>query len=176
MSKEIAIPEEVVMSKIYEIRGMKVMLDKDLAELYEVVTKVLKQSVKRNIDIFPEHFMFELTKDEHESLRSQIVTSKKGRGGTRYLPMAFTEHGILQLANVLRSKRARHMSIRIIEIFVKMREILLTHKDLLLEMEQIRKKVAGQDDKIELIFKYLKQFIKGQEKPRKKIGFTIKGK
>jgi len=171
MRKEVAIPEEVVISKIYEIKGKKVMLDRDLADLYEVNTKVLKQAVRRNIDIFPGHFMLELTKEEHEYLRSQIVTSKRGRGGARYLPMAFTEHGILQLANVLRSKRARHMSIRIIEIFVKMREMLFTHKDLLIEMEAIRKKVSGQDKKIELIFNYLKQFIQDKEEPRKQIGY-----
>ena len=97
MSKEITIPEEIITSKIYLIRDQKVMVDRDLAELYGVETKVLKQAVKRNVDIFPTHFMFELSKVEDEFLRSQLVTSKKGRGGTRYLPMVFTEHGVLQL-------------------------------------------------------------------------------
>ncbi|MCH8318048.1 MAG: ORF6N domain-containing protein [Bacteroidetes bacterium] len=166
---QLMVPDEVIVSKIYLIRGKKVMLDKDLAELYGVETKVLKQAVKRNIDIFPEHFMFELTEKEFSNLRSQIVTSSWG--GQRYLPYVFTEHGVLQLANVVRSRRAKQMSIRIIEVFVKMQEMLLTHKDLLLEMEEIRKKVSGQDKKIELIFNYLKQFIKEQEKPRKRIGF-----
>ena len=176
MSKEIAIPREVILSKIYEIRGQKVMLDSDLAELYEVETKGLKRAVKRNLDIFPAHFMFELTKEEDESLRCQNGTSKKGRGGTRYLPMVFTEHGILQIAQVLRSKRARLMSVRITEIFIKMREILLTHKGLLLEMGEIRKQVSGHDNQIALIFEYLKQLEQTKKedmeyKQRKKIGF-----
>lgn len=100
---DLVVPDEVVMNKIYFIRNQKVMLDRDLAILFQVETKVLKQSVKRNMDIFPEHFMFELTEQEFEFLRSQIVTSKEGRGGTRYLPTVFTEHGVLQLSNVIRS-------------------------------------------------------------------------
>lgn len=171
MSEELIIPDEVVINKVFIFRDQKVMLDSDLAALYGVGTKVLKQAVKRNLDIFPLHFMFILSVEEHSTLRSQFVTSKKGKGGTRYLPMVFTEHGILQVASILRSKRAKYMSIRIIEIFIKMREMLLTHKDLLLEMEEIRKKVTGQDEKIELIFNYLKQFIKEKGKPRRKIGF-----
>jgi len=171
MSEELIIPDEVVINKVFLFRDQKVMLDSDLAELYGVGTKVLKQAVKRNLDIFPVHFMFVLSSEEFTSLRSQFVTSKNGKGGTRYLPMVFTEHGILQVASILRSKRAKYMSIRIIEIFIKMREMLLTHKDLLLEMEEIRKKVSGQDEKIELIFNYLKQFIKEKGKPRRKIGF-----
>ena len=107
------IPDEVIMGKIYLIRGQKVILDRDLAELYEVETKALKQAVKRNIDIFPEHFMFELTEEEFKNLRSQIVTSSWG--GQRYLPYVFTELGVLQLANVLKSIRARKMSVRILE-------------------------------------------------------------
>jgi len=171
MSKKIAVPEEVVMSKIYEIRGQKVMLDNDLAELYEVETKRLKEQVKRNIDRFPEKYMFELTEEEFAFLRSQFATSKKGRGGTRYLPMVFTEHGVLQLSNVLNSKRAIQVSFFIIDVFVKIREMLLTHKDLLLKMEDMEKKVSGQDEKIGQIFNYLKQFVKDQEAPRKRIGF-----
>ena len=107
-------------------------------------------------------------------MRSQNATSKKGKGGVRYLPMVFAEHGILQLANVLKSKRARQMGIRIIEVFVKMREMLLTHKDLLIEMEKIRKNISSHDEKIELIFEYLNRFIKEQGKPRKQIGFKSK--
>ena len=107
---EMIIPEEVIMSKIFIMRGQKVILDKDLAELYEVETKALKQAVKRNMDIFPEHFMFELTENEFTHLRSQIVTSSWG--GQRYLPFVFTELGVLQLANLLKSGRARSMSVR----------------------------------------------------------------
>jgi hypothetical protein len=171
MGEENVTPQEVILSKIYLVRGQKVMLDKDLAELYNVETKVLKQAVKRNIDIFPSHFMFQLTKKEFESLRSQIVTSNNGRGGTRYLPMAFTEHGILQSANILNSKRAKLMSIYIIEVFVQMRELLSTSKDLLLKMEELEKRIGNQDHKINQLFQYLKQFIKENQSPRKQIGY-----
>src|SRR5512145_2280135 len=132
------IPDEVIASKIYLIRGQKVMLDRDLAELYETETKVLKQAVKRNIDIFPEHFMFQLTNQEFTILRSQTVTSSWG--GQRYLPYVFTEHGVLQLASVLKSTWARKMSVRIIEVFVEMREMLVTHKEILHKLELIEKK------------------------------------
>jgi hypothetical protein len=161
------IPDEVIASKIYLIRGQKVMLDQDLAELYETETRVLKQAVKRNIDIFPEHFMFQLTNQEFTILRSQTVTSSWG--GQRYLPYAFTEHGVLQLTSVLKSIRARKMSVRIIEVFVKMREMLATHKEILHKLEQIEKKDIEQDQKIMLIFEYLKQLeqIKHQELERK---------
>ena len=108
MTTKIILPDEVITNKIYLIREQKVMLDSDLEELYGLETKYLKQAVKRNSDIFPDHFMFELTKEENDFLRSQIVTSSWG--GTRYLPMVFTEHGILQLSHVLRSKRARILS------------------------------------------------------------------
>ncbi len=173
---KIAIPKEVLISKIYTIRGQKVMLDKDLAELYEVETKVLKQAVRRNIDIFPEHFMFELTKDEFESLRSQTVTSNVGRGGVRYLPMVFTEHGILQVASVLRSDRAKRMSVHIIEVFVKMREMITSHQEIFKQLEDIRNSVKGHNDQLEIIFEYLKQFEESKQQEfnqenRKRIGF-----
>ena len=155
------IPDEVIASKIYLIRGQKVMLDRDLAELYETETKVLKQAVKRNIDIFPEHFMFQLTNQEFTILRSQTVTSSWG--GQRYLPYVFTEHGVLQLASVLKSTRARRMSVRIIEVFVKMREMLATHKEILHKLEQIEKKDIEQDQKIMLIFEYLKQLEQAKQ-------------
>ena len=173
MSKQITIPDEIITSKIYLIRGQKVMVDRDLAELYGVETKVLKQAVKRNSDIFPRHFMFELTKEENEFLRSHFVTSKKGRGGTRYLPMVFTEHGVLQLAHVLRSKRARLMSVRITEIFIKMREILVDNLNIKLEIEEIKKKLSTQNKNIELVFNYLDELIdkKDNPKPISKIGY-----
>ena len=173
MSEEPSLPQEVVMSKIYEIRGEKVMLDRDLAELYNVKSFRLREQVKRNKDKFPRHFMFQLTEKEVEFMVSQnAIPSKKHLGGS--LPYVFTEHGVLQLANVLRSDRATQMSIKIIEIFVKMREMLLTHKDLLIQMEEIRKTVSGQDEKIELIFNYLQQFIQEQETPRVKVGYKQK--
>ena len=113
-SKTLMIPDELVMNKIYLIREQKVMLDSDLAELYGTETKVLKQAVKRNIDRFPDDFMFELTQQEFESLRSQFVTSKNGRGGARYLPMAFTEQGVAMLSSVLNSETAIRVNIRFI--------------------------------------------------------------
>lgn len=171
MNQAISIPDEIITNKIYLIRGQKVMIDRDLAELYSVETKALKQAVKRNLDIFPRHFMFELSKDENEFLRSQFVTSKKGSGGPRYLPMVFTEHGVLQLAHVLRSKRSRSMSIRITEIFIKMREMLVDSLNIKLEIEEIKKKLSNQNKNIELVFSYLDELIDKKEKPRTKIGY-----
>jgi len=173
-NNSLMIPEEVIMSKIYLIRGQKVMMDKDLAELYEVETKALKQAVRRNMDIFPEHFMFELTEDEFSHLRSHIVTSSWG--GQRYLPFVFTELGVLQLSNVLKSNRARNMSVRILEVFIKMREMLSTHKGILDKIEKIIEKLGEHDEQIIIIFEYLKQLeqAKRQEKEqqnRKRIGF-----
>lgn len=174
----IPIPDETVMNKIYLIRNQKVMLDSDLAGLYGTETKKLKQAVKRNMDIFPAHFMFELTEKEFDSLRSQIVTSNIGRGGARYLPMVFTEHGILQLANVVRSGRAKKMSIRIIEVFVKMREMFTDNTELRLDIEQIKHKLGNHSKNIELVFQYLDELLdkKNDPKPRTQIGYRITGK
>lgn len=146
------------------------MLSRDLAELYQVETRRLNEQVKRNIGRFPEHYMFKLTPEEYKFLRSQIATLKKGQH-SKYPPYAFTEHGILMLSSVLKSERAEKVNILIIDTFVELNEMLLTHKDLLIEIEAIRKKVSGQDQKIALIFNYLKQFIKHQNTPRIKIGF-----
>ncbi len=172
MSKEIIISDAVVINKIHVIRGEQVMLDNDLAELYGVETKYLKRQVRRNPERFPEDFMFELTKQEYDSLRSQIGTLKRGEH-TKYLPYVFTEIGIPQLSTVLNSKRAIMVNLQIMRVFAKMRRILLTHKDLFLKLELMEKKLIGQDEKIELIFNYLKQFIQEQEIPRKKIGYKI---
>lgn len=174
MSNKLATPEEVIINKIHELRGLKIMLDRDLAELFGVETRVLKQAVRRNTNRFPEDFMFEMNKEEFESWRSQNVTSKEDKKGLRYAPFCFTEQGITMLSCVLNSERAIAVNIRIVRTFTKMREMLLTHKDLLIEMEEIRRKVGGQDEKIELIFNYLKQFIKEQETPRTPIGFKSK--
>ena len=171
----LAIPEEMIMNKIYFIRNQKVMLDRDLAELYGVETKRLKEQVKRNIERFPERFMFELTKAEAEASRSQNATLKRGEN-IKYLPYAFSEHGVLMLANVLKSDRAIQMSMRIIDIFVQLREMLGSHKEILRKLEEIERKYADHDDKILLIFEYIKQFeaVKQQhleQGNRKKIGF-----
>src|SRR5580692_1223204 len=124
------IPVEFIERQIHVIRGYRVMLDSDLAELYQVPTKVLNQAVRRNFDRFPSDFMFQLNEEELEGLRSQIVTSKVGRGGRRYTPYAFTEHGVAMLSSVLSSKRAVALNILIIRAFVRLREYLATHKDL----------------------------------------------
>jgi hypothetical protein len=170
----VMIPDEIVMNKIYFIRGHKVMLDSDLAELYQVETKRLKEQVKRNISRFPEKYMFELTDKEFGSLRSQIATSKTGRGGTRYLPMVFTEHGVLQLSNVLKSERAEKVSFIIIDVFVRLREMLLDNTELRLGIEEIKKKTENNTKNIELVFQYLDELLEKKEnpKPRKQIGFT----
>jgi hypothetical protein len=173
MSKPLAIPEEVIISKIYHIRGKKVMLSSDLAELYQVETRRLNEQVKRNPGKFPERYMFQLTQEEHQSLRSQNATLKRGQH-SKYPPYAFTEHGILMLSSVLKSERADKVNMLIIDTFVKLNEMLLTHKDILLKLEEMEKKAAGQDEKILMIFNYLKQFIREQETPRKRIGFKNK--
>lgn len=144
------------MSKIHEIRGQKVMLDRDLAELYGVETKALKQQVKRNLDSFPEDFMFELTKDEFEILRSQNVTSSWG--GARYAPMVFTEHGVLILSSVLKSTQARQVNIQIMRLFTRMREMIANHQEIFKQLEEIRKSMKGHDDQLQEIFEYLEQF------------------
>ena len=172
--KGIAIPDEVVMSKIYLIRNKKVMLDMDLAELYEVETKQLKRAVRRNISRFPEDFMFELSDTEFTDLRSQSGTSSWG--GVRYAPMSFTEQGVAMLSSVLNSERAISVNIKIIRIFTKMRELLSTHKEILQKLEQLEKKDVEQDEKLMLIFEYLKQLEKSKQdeleyKNREPVGF-----
>ena len=185
-AKQISIPDEVVIQKIYLIRGLKIMLDSDLAALYGVETKVLKQQVKRNSDRFPGDFMFALTKDEFKNLRSQIVTSSlpedhSGWGGTRYLPMAFTEQGVAMLSSVLKSPQAIQVNIQIIRVFTRMRGLLSTHAEILHTLEQIEKKDMEQDKKILLIFEYLKELDKSREerlenRKRPSIGFKTSHK
>ena len=147
------------------------MLDHDLADLYQVDTKRLKEAVRRNIGRFPEDFMFELTQEEFESLRTQFASSKKGRGGTRYLPMGFTEQGIAMLSGVLNSEIAVKVNIEIIRIFIKMRELLLSHKDILVQIEKIEKKLTKHDQDIVMIFNCLKQLLNPSQPPRRRIGF-----
>lgn len=147
------------------------MLDRDLAELYGVETRRLKEQVRRNIERFPANFMFEMTREELENWVSQFATSNREIKGMRILPFVFTEHGILMLANVLKSERAIQMSIRIIEIFVKLREMLLTNKEILLKLEQMERKIMSHDEELQLIFKYLKELLNPPAEPRKGIGF-----
>jgi len=165
------VPVEKIASKIYLIRNLKVMLDRDLAELYGVETKVLKQAVRRNIDRFPADFMFELGRDEFNNLRSQIVTSSWG--GARYSPMAFSEHGVLMLSSVLKSERAVQVNIQIMRTFTKLREALIDNKDLRKELEEL-KQIS--EERFQIVFETLDQLLTIENKPKKKIGFTVKEK
>ena len=162
--------DEIILNKIYYIRKQKIMLDRDLAELYGVQAIRLREQVKRNLDRFPSNFMFQLTAKEVKAMVSQnAIPSKQQLGG--FLPYAFTEHGVLMLASVLKSKQALDVSIRVIEIFVKMREMLSTNKDILLHMQKMEKKLIAHDGDISLIFEALKQLINPLQQPRQKIGF-----
>ena len=158
-------PDEIVISKIYFIRGLKVMLDQDLAVLYGVETRVLKQQVRRNIERFPEDFMFELTQGEFNSLidnmGSQNVISNWKT--TTYTPFAFTEQGVAMLSSVLKSKQAILVNIQIMRVFTKMRKLLETHTEILKKLEKIERKDIEQDEKIMLIFEYLKQLQKNKQ-------------
>ncbi|MCM4173551.1 DNA-binding protein [Arenibacter sp. TNZ] len=171
MSNKLIIPDEVVISKIYYIRDQKVMLDSDLAELYEVETRVLNQQVKRNIDRFPDDFMFQLTEIEWETLKSQNATPSWG--GRRKLPYVFTEHGVLMLSSAINSKKAIAVNIQIMRIFTKLREMLTDNLSLKLDVEEIKKKLTNHSKNIELVFNYLDELIdkKDNEKPRTKIGY-----
>ena len=168
---KIMLPDELISNKIYFIREVKVMLDKDLAELYGVLTGNLNKSVKRNIKRFPEDFMFQLTKGEFENLKFQFGISSWG--GTRSLPYAFTEQGVAMLSGILNSDRAINVNIQIMRIFTKIREALTDNLSVKLEIEEIKKKLDNQDKNIELVFAYLDELIEKQEKPkpRELIGF-----
>lgn len=170
---KIMIPDEVIINNIYVIRGQKVMLDRDLAVLYSVETKRLKEAVKRNIDRFPEDFMFKMSETEFRNWRSQFATSKSDMMGLRHAPFCFTEQGVTMLSCVLNSKIAIDVNIRIIRIFTKMREIFTENLSLRLEVEEIKKRLENQDKNIELVFSYLDELIEKHEnpKPRKRIGF-----
>jgi hypothetical protein len=162
--------DEHLLGKLHFIRGQRVMLDRDLAELYGVKPIRLREQVKRNIARFPEQFMFQLTASELRDLVSQnAIPSHSHAGGT--LPYAFTEHGILMLANVLRSERAIAVSIRIIDLFVRMRQVMLDHKDILLRLQQLERRVGEQGDDIQVLFHHLKQLLAPPSEPRKRIGF-----
>jgi ORF6N domain-containing protein len=175
-NRAVMLSDTLVMNKIHLIRGQRVMLDKDFAELYGVTTSNLNLAVKRNIKRFPDDFIFQLTKEEYESLILQIAISKKsGRGGTRKLPYAFTEQGVSMLSGVLNSNIAIQVHIQIIRVFAKMRELLLAHKDILLQLEKIEKKLTRYDDEIALIFQCLKKLLNPPQPPRPKIGFRRKG-
>jgi hypothetical protein len=175
--KAISLTEDTIISKIYLIRGQKVMIDRDLAELYGVETKQLKRQVKRNIDRFPDDFMFELSDEELQEWRCQIGTSNSNEGdkmGLRYGPYVFTEQGVAMLSSVLNSERAIKVNIRIMRIYTKMREMLMTNQEILLKVEQTENKITGHDKDIQLIFNYRKQLLNPPQEPRPRIGFRRK--
>jgi hypothetical protein len=170
----IAIADERILNKIYYIRGYKVMLDQDLAELYQVPTKRLNEQVKRNIGRFPADFMFSLTQEEFENLKSQNATSSWG--GRRVVPNAFTEHGVLMLSSVLNSERAINVNIQIMRIYTKMREMLLTNQEILLKLEQLERQTLQNTEDIQVVFAHLKQLLVPSEQAnRQRIGFRRQG-
>lgn len=161
-----------IQTKIYEIRGQNVMLDFDLAELYETETKYLKRTVRANIKRFPSDFMFELSKMEWETLRCNISTSNT-RGGTRYLPFSFTEQGVAMLSSVLNSDKAVQVNIQIIRAFVFMRQYALSHKDLTLKLHELESKYDKQFKDVYDAISFLLQKDNQQtvQKQRKQIGY-----
>jgi phage regulator Rha-like protein len=168
------IPDETLINKIYFIRNQKVMLDRDLATLYGIQTKRLKEQVRRNIQRFPKDFMFQLNKSELDNWRSQIATSNSEIMGLRYQPFAFTEHGILMLSSVLNSSRAIQVNIRIMRLFTQMRKMLLTNHEILLKVERMEKRMDESDEKVKIIFDYLKKLLNQPLPQRNKIGFQMK--
>ncbi len=174
MTQLSTLPDELVMNKIYLFRNQKVMLDSDLAELYEVETKHLKRQVKRNLSRFPEDFMFELTKGESEVLRRQFGTLKRGEH-SKYAPMVFTEHGILMLSSVLGSERAVQTNIQIMRIFLRIRQMLNDNTLVNLAIEKLENKTDKQGKSIELIFQYIDEITdkKLVETPRTQIGYKL---
>jgi len=171
--KMINISIERIEQAIFLIRGQKVLLDADLAQLYGVETKILNKAVKRNLDRFPEDFMFQLTAEEAENLRFQIGTSKKQRGGRRYLPYAFTEQGVAMLSGVLNSPRAVKVNVEIMRAFVRLRQLMATHTDLARKLTALEQKY---DKQFKVVFDAIRALMTPPAKPRKKIGFVVKEK
>ncbi|MFM6976069.1 MAG: ORF6N domain-containing protein [Sphingobacteriaceae bacterium] len=179
MSKNLIAPapaDEAVLNKIYVIRDQKVMLDRDLAELYEVSTSYLNKAVQRNIKRFPKDFMFQLQETEFRNLMFQIGTSSWG--GTRKLPYAFTEQGVAMLSGLLNSDRAINVNIQIMRIFTRIRQMLSDNAEFRLEIEKIKKKLDNQEKNMEVVFRYLDELVEKKEhpKPKKAIGYKLSKK
>lgn len=171
LKNQILIDEETLVSKIFVIRSKKIMLDRDLANLYGVETRTLNQSVKRNIERFPEDFMFQLTKPEFENWKSQIVISKKERMGLRKIPLAFTEQGVSMLSSVLNSKKAIQVNIQIMRVFTRFRQMLTVHSDLKRKIDSMEKKYDGQ---FKIVFSAIKKLLEEPKKTkRKEMGFHV---
>jgi len=176
MENIMQLTDELIYTKILLIRNQKVMLDSDLAELYDVDTRRLNEQVKRNIERFPDDFMFQLTEEEWSNLMSQFATSsfQKSHGGRRKLPYVFTEHGVLMLSSVLSSKRAIAVNIQIMRVYTQLREMLATNKELIMRLEELEQTVVGQDERIDRVFSYIYQLMESSENkqvPRKKVGY-----
>jgi hypothetical protein len=169
MNENVILKEDAIVNRIYLIRGMKVMLDNDLAELYDVPTKRINEQVKRNRERFPEDFMFQLNQREFENLKSQIATSSWG--GRRTQPFVFTKHGVLMLSSVLNSPRAIEVNIQIMRIFVRIRLALTENQVLLKKIEQIEQHTQQNSEDIQYVFSVVKQLMKKKEEPRTRIGF-----
>ncbi len=174
MKKLSVLTDETVINQIHLVRGQKVMIDRDLAILYGVETKRLKEAVRRNIARFPKDFMFTMRAKELQNWRTQIASSNSETMGLRHSPYCFTEQGVTMLSCVLNSERAIEVNIRIIRIFTKMREMVATHKDILLKLDQIEKKLSTHDDQLLKVFFALKKFLKQETQEIKKIGYTRK--
>jgi len=166
-------PDPVVLSLIHEFRGQKVLLDRDLAILYAVETRILNRAVQRHLDRFPEDFMFQLTKEEAESLRSQIGISNEGRGGRRYLPYVFTEQGVAMLSSVLNSPRAVAVNIEIMRTFVRLRDLARSHEDLGRRLDQLE---AKYDEQFAVVFEAIRELMVPPEREQRKIGLRVREK
>jgi hypothetical protein len=173
MEPQVPIPVEHIERTIYRIRGHKVMLDRDLAQLYGIETFRFNEAVKRNRKRFPDDFMFQLTVSEYASLTSQIAMSKTGRGGRRTCPYAFTEHGAVMAANILHSDRAVQMSVFVVRAFIKLRNTILESKELKRELDELKRQT---NDRFQVVFETLDHLLAVEEKPKRKIGFIAKEK
>jgi hypothetical protein len=166
-----AVPDDLIISKIYYLRGHKVMLDMDLSRLYEVETRRLNEQVKRNPKRFPEDFMFQLSEDEFDNLMSHFATSSWG--GTRKMPYAFTEHGVLMLSSVLKSDRAVEANIKIMRVFSKIRQMLSENTELRLAIEKLERKTEDNTRNIEVVFQYVDELAEKKKETRKAIGYKL---
>jgi hypothetical protein len=171
-AKTTCLTTETIESTIRFVRGQRIIFDEDLARIYGVSTRQLNQAVKRNAERFPDDFAFQLKREELTNLKSQIVTSSS-HGGRRKLPTAFTEHGAIMAANVLNSPRAVQMSVFVVRAFVRLREVLASHKELAERLDELERKFANHDEQIQAVFEALRQLMNPPEPPRRRIGFHV---
>lgn len=169
MLNKYLLPEQEIIGRIYLVNNQKIMLDFDLALLYEIPTKRINEQVKRNIDRFPEDFMFQLSQKQWENLRSQIATANHEK--RRNLPFAFTEHGVLMLSSVLSNQKAIQVNIQLVRIFTKMRDMLLSQKNIIDQIEKLTNRLEHQDEKIDGVIRYLQRFVKETNTERQQVGY-----